>query len=174
MGLSFSYATGGALKGGAREYRAGPWYGSVGGMSQADRWMGEANQRAYGYGSYADEPPRFTTIEQSMTALRQWMGQQLKEYPAVANPMNNQRIRDAMSMLEHELGRSPVKEHLPRALAESEIADMIATAKVTKQSAGSLERPSKRRKIYCTLRRILAMASGRTTISFWILVMLRG
>ena len=128
MSLSFSYATGGALKGGAREYRAGPWYGSVGGMSQADRWMGEANQRAYGYGSYADEPPRFTTIEQSMTALRQWMGQQLKEYPAVANPMNNQRIRDAMSMLEHELGRSPVKEHLPRALAESEIADMIATA----------------------------------------------
>ena len=109
-------------------------------MSQADRWMGEANQRAYGYGSYADEPPRFTTIEQSMTALRQWMGQQLKEYPAVANPMNNQRIRDAMSMLEHELGRSPVKEHLPRALAESEIADMIATAKVTKQSAGSLEK----------------------------------
>jgi hypothetical protein len=68
------------------------------------------------------------------------MGQQLKEYPAVANPMNNHRIRDAMSMLEHELGRSPVKEHLPRELAESEIADLIATAKVTKQSAGSLEK----------------------------------
>jgi hypothetical protein len=54
--------------------------------------MPEGNERAYGYGAYADEAPRFTTIGQKMSALRQWLQRALKDYPSVTNPMHSQRF----------------------------------------------------------------------------------
>ena len=84
--------TGLAKKGGDREYRAGPYYAKLHGQTQAEFLMPEDKERAYGYGSYADEPPRFTTIEQVLSAMRQWLKHALRDYPTVANPLYSQLI----------------------------------------------------------------------------------
>ena len=136
---AFCYATGAAKKGGSREYRNGPWYGTVGGEKQGDRLMPEGKERAFGYGAYANEAPRFTTIEQTMSALRQWMVRALKDYPGVANPMYSERLKEAMAALEGQTARAVVEARLPRTLTEEEVQRMIRTARVTTKAAGSVE-----------------------------------
>ena len=56
-------------KGGRPEYRNGPQYELVQGKPQGDR-MHAKNEKACGYGLYADEPCVYTTIEQKVSALR--------------------------------------------------------------------------------------------------------
>ena len=58
-------------KGGRPEYRNGPQYELVQGKPQGDR-MHAKNEKACGYGLYADEPCVYTTIEQKVSALRMW------------------------------------------------------------------------------------------------------
>jgi integrase len=137
---AFCYATGDAKKGGDREYRNMPWYGTVSGERQGERLMPEGKERAYGHGSYADEPPRFVTIEQYMTAIRQWLSRALKDYPEVANPMLTERLREAMATLEGQTSRAVVESRLPRTLTEEEVQRAIRTARVTVKAAGSAER----------------------------------
>eukprot|EP00966_Prymnesium_polylepis_P140764 3250967-Prymnesium_polylepis.1 len=90
--------------------------------------MPEGKERAYGYGAYANEAPRFTTIEQTMSALRQWLQRALKDYPSVANPLHSQRLREAMASLEGQTSRAVVEARLPRTLTEEEMQRMIRTA----------------------------------------------
>ena len=137
---AYAYSIGKAPKGGSREYRAGPWYGLMGGATQAERLMPEAKERAYGHGAYAAEPPRFTTIEQSLSAMRQWLKRALRDYPTAANPLDSQVVRDVTATLEGDGGRAPVEERLPRALKAEEVRSIIASAHVTVESAGSVER----------------------------------
>ena len=136
---AFCYATGVAKKGGSREYRNGAWYGTVGGERQGNRLMPEGKERAFGYGAYANEAPRFTTIEQTMSALRQWLQRALKDYPGVANPMHSERLKEAMASLEGQTSRAVVEARLPRTLTEEEVQRLIRTACVTPEAAGSVE-----------------------------------
>lgn len=122
---AFAYSKGIAKKGGNREYRAKPWYGKINGGSQATMLMPEGKERAYGYGAFADEPPRYTTIEQYLSALRQWLKEELRDYPLVANPANTKMVREVTRTLEGQQGRAVVEERLPRALSEQEIAGAI-------------------------------------------------
>ena len=115
---AFCYSTGDAKKGGDREYRNMPWYGTVSGERQGERLMPEGKERAYGHGAYAAEPPRFVTIEQYMTAIRQWLSRALKDYPEVANPMLTERLREAKATLEGQTSRAVVDSRLPRTLTE--------------------------------------------------------
>ena len=65
-------------KGGRPEYRNGPQYELVQGKPQGDR-MHAKNEKACGYGLYADEPCVYTTIEQKVSALRMWYDEVLKD-----------------------------------------------------------------------------------------------
>ena len=121
-GWAFAYSKGIAKKGGDRKYRAQPWYGKINGGSQADMLMPKGKERAYGYGAFADEPPRYTTVEQYLSALRQWLKEELRDYPLVANPADTQMVREVTRTLEGQQGRAVVEERLPRALTEQEIA----------------------------------------------------
>ena len=47
----FSYSSGGAPKGGSKEYRAGPWYAKMSGKTQAAQLMSGA-AKAFGFGKY--------------------------------------------------------------------------------------------------------------------------
>ena len=137
---AYAYATGQAKKGGRREYRAGPWYGRMLGKTQDKQLMPEAKEREFGHGAFASEPPRFTTIEQSLCAARQWLKHALRDFPKVANPLETQAIREATANLEAQLGRAPVETRLPRALSKEELRALISSARVTPESAGSLAR----------------------------------
>ena len=122
---AFAYSKGIAKKGGNREYRAQPWYDKINGGSQATMLMPEGKERAYGYGAFADEPPRYTTIEMYLSALRQWLKEELRDYPLVANPANTKMVREVTRTLEGQQGRAVVEERLPRALSQQEIAGAI-------------------------------------------------
>lgn len=98
----FSYSSGGAPKGGSKEYRAGPWYAKMSGKTQAAQLMSGA-AKAFGFGKYADKPPVFTTIEQHVSRLRRWIGDKLKGFPLVANPLLNRRVSEALERLEGQL-----------------------------------------------------------------------
>ena len=84
--------------------------------------MPEGKEWAYGYGAFADEPPRYTTIEQYLSALRMWLQDELRDYPTVANPASTRMVREVTATLEGQQGRAVVEERLPRALNEQEIA----------------------------------------------------
>lgn len=135
---AFAYSTGKAPKGGEPEYRAGPWYGLINGKTQAEILMPEDQRKAYGWGSFAAEPPRYITIEQTFSAMRQWLKRALRDYPTFANPLDSQVVRDITATLESAEGRAPVEVRLPRALSEEEIENVISSARVTAESAGSL------------------------------------
>jgi hypothetical protein len=136
---AFKFANGQVPKGGHPEYRAGPWYSKIGGLTQPERWM-QTKGGKYGYGVRANEPPRYVTIEQNLTGLRRWLKGQLRDFPDVANPLNDIVISELTATLEGDGGRAVVEEYLPRTLTEEEIGGVIATARITKESAGSLER----------------------------------
>ena len=64
-------------------------------MEQGKALMPEAKRRAYGYGSYANESMRFTSIEQYFSAIRQWLK---KPAPRAPSPLRCQaavRLPDA-------------------------------------------------------------------------------
>ena len=58
-------------KGGFPEYRSGPWYKKTFGKEQGELMLA-ANEKAYGHGAHADEPCRFTTVEQKLSGCRRW------------------------------------------------------------------------------------------------------
>ena len=69
---AFRYAMGEIKKGGSREYRNMPWYGSIGlrGKRQGDQLLPPDKERQFGFGAFADQAPRFVYIEQVFSALR--------------------------------------------------------------------------------------------------------
>ena len=132
---AFAYSTGKAPKGGSPEYRAGPWYGLIYGKTQAEICMPEGKRKAYGYGPFAAEPPRFNTIDQTSSAMHQWLKRALNDDPTVANPLDSQVVRDITKTLEGAEGRAPVEARLPRALNEKEIANLISKVHTSPQRA---------------------------------------
>ena len=136
---AYNYCIGNAKKGGRPEYRAQPQYGLRLGQTQ-DKFMPTSKEGKYGHGAFKNEPPRFTTIEQTLSGLRQWLKQQLRNFPRVANPCDAMMVREVTRHLESEVGRAVVEERLPRVLKLEELNGAIACARVTEASAGSLEK----------------------------------
>ena len=91
-------------KGGWVDYRNGPWYKLALGKKQGDL-MASKGQKAFGFGPHANEPCRFTTIEQKISGMRMWYDKQLKD-SCMANPFRNQRVLDLMASLEMQMGRA--------------------------------------------------------------------
>ena len=133
----YAKSTGEAPKGGSKEYRSGPWYAPIRGVAQGEM-LGAA--KVFGFGPYANEPPQFISIEQAISKLRQWLAHKLQHYPGVPNPMHNVRIKQALARLEQSCGRHRVEKRLPRTITEDELKMEIATAHVTKETAGVWER----------------------------------
>eukprot|EP00966_Prymnesium_polylepis_P185913 4309346-Prymnesium_polylepis.2 len=74
-------ASGKVLKGGSREARDKDWYASsLWGRSQAVQLMPLDKQGKYGWGKYKDEPFGLQLIKQHVTALRQWLKEQLQTF----------------------------------------------------------------------------------------------
>ena len=97
-------------KGGRPEYRNGPQYELVQGKQQGDR-MTVKNEKACGYGLFADERCVYTTIEQKVSALRVWYDEVLKD-TSVANPARNVRIENMLKTMARKLGRGG--KHVPK------------------------------------------------------------
>jgi hypothetical protein len=64
-------------KGGRPEYRNGPQYQKSMGKAQGDT-MRDDNKGACGWGAHKDKVPRYTSIEQKVSALRTWYDEVLK------------------------------------------------------------------------------------------------
>ena len=90
-------------KGGWVEYRNGAWYKLSFGMEQGTL-MAARGAKEFGFGPHADQPCRFTTIEQKVSGLRMWYDEQLKNL-GIANPFRNVKLLDVMSSLENTMGR---------------------------------------------------------------------
>ena len=99
-------------KGGWAEYRSGPWYKMRFGHEQGD-FLRADNEKEFGHGAYADQPCRFTTIEQKLSGMRLWYDDKLK-HTSIANPFRNQRLLDLMASLEKQMGRAVA--HKPKML----------------------------------------------------------
>ena len=84
-------------KGGWVEYRNGPWYKLALGKKQGDL-MASKGPKACGFGSHAEQPCRFTTIEQKISGMRMWYEKQLKD-TSLANPFRNYRVLELMGSL---------------------------------------------------------------------------
>ena len=126
--FGFLQAAGEIAKGGRREYRNEPQYRKVHGRTQGEALMPEAKRHAYGYGPYADEAMRFTSIEQYFTAIRQWLTEKLKGYPMIANPALNGYVRDCTKMLARSMGRSRVESHLPATMSVEFVKEVASRA----------------------------------------------
>ena len=101
-------------KGGWVEYRNGAWYKMTLGKEQGTM-MAAKGAKEFGYGPHADQPCRFTTIEQKVSGLRMWYDEQLKNLN-IANPFRNVQLLDVMSSLENTMGRSVA--HKPSMIQE--------------------------------------------------------
>jgi len=162
----FSYSCGGAPKGGRKEYRAGPWYAQISGKTQAAQLMSGA-AKAFGYGKHADKPPVLTTIEQHISKMRQWIGDKLRDFPLVANPMQNMRISEAIERLEGQIGRHRVAERLPRVVSEEEVEATYSTAHVTEETAGTLEKAIEETQNTLYLAKNALLHGERAHDGFW-------
>lgn len=126
--FAFRQAAGDIDKGGRPEYRNGPQYRQVFGKPQGTSQMPEAKRKKHGFGAYSNESMRFTTIEQYLTAIRQWLTEKLKFYPEVANPTMNGFVRDCTKMLERAMGRSRVESHLPATMSVEFVKEVVTRA----------------------------------------------
>ena len=70
------------------------------------------NEKACGYGLFADERCVYTTIEQKVSALRMWYDEVLKVDTSVANPARNVRIENMLKTMARKLGRGG--KHVPK------------------------------------------------------------
>ena len=91
-------------KGGWVEYRNGPWYKLALGKKQGDL-MASKGPKAFGFGSHAEQPCRFTTIEQKISGMCMWYDKQLKD-TSLANLFRNYRVLELMGSLEKQMGRA--------------------------------------------------------------------
>jgi len=126
--FAFRQAAGDIDKGGRPEYRNGPQYRRVFGKPQGTSQMPEAKRKKHGFGAYSNESMRFTTIEQYLTSIRQWLTEKLKFYPEVANPAMNGHVRDCTKMLERAMGRSRVESHLPATMSVEFVKEVVTRA----------------------------------------------
>ena len=126
--FAFRQAAGDIDKGGRPEYRNGPQYRRVFGKPQGTSQMPEAKRKKHGFGPYSNESMRFTTIEQYLTSIRQWLTEKLKHYPEVANPAMNGFVRDCTKMLERAMGRSRVESHLPATMSVEFVKEVVTRA----------------------------------------------
>jgi len=108
-------ASGDVEKGGSRAARAKDWYASpLWGRSQADMFMRDDQKGAFGWGAHKDTPYRMGRIESHVTALRQWLSEQLMEHKSkVVNPMHDGWIDAVMGQLRQEVGCGRVEANLP-------------------------------------------------------------
>ena len=83
----------------------------------------------YGWGPYKELPFRLGRIEQHVTALRQWLQEQLRGFDVqVANPMHDGWVDLAMQHLTREMGRGRVEANLPPMLTDAALGAMVAQA----------------------------------------------
>lgn len=122
--------TGEVEKGGNREARDQEWYASPAwGKSQAAMCMPLEKKGKYGWGPYKDLPYRLGRIEQHVTAMRQWLQEELRraETP-VANPMHDGWVDLAMEHIVRELGRGRDAANLPPILDDEVLEAMVQHA----------------------------------------------
>ena len=114
--------------------QAKDWYASAAwGLSQADMFMPEEKRGKYGWGAYKDLPYRLSRIAQYVTALRQWLQEQLRGFEAkVANPMHDGWVDCVMEHVTRELGRGRVAANLPPVLSDAALNEMVAHTDVSK------------------------------------------
>ena len=120
-------STGEVEKGGSREARGKAWYASpLWGKSQAELCMPEEKKGVYGWGAFKDLPYRLGRIEQHVTALRQWLQEELRRFEKeVTNPMHDGWLDVAMQHLTRELGRGRMTKNLPPVLTDSTLSEMV-------------------------------------------------
>ena len=126
-------STGDVEKGGSREARSKDWYASqLWGKSQAELSMPMDKKGKYGWGVDKDLPYRLDAIKSHVTALRQWLQEQLRGFDkSVANPMHDGWVDAAMQHLTREIGCGRRVEKLPVVLPDATVRAMVKHADVT-------------------------------------------
>ena len=121
------FTTGEVEKGGSRVAREKDWYASpCWGKSQAEMCMPLAKKGKFGWGPHKNLPFRLGIIEQHVSALRQWLQEQLRRFDVpVANPLHDGWVDLAMT---RELGRGRMEDKLPPILEDAVLREVLAHA----------------------------------------------
>ena len=110
----------------------GEGWGAVARRGGRREWWGVADTAysgVYGWGRDKDKPYRLGRIEQTVSALRQWLTEQLLNFDnAPPNPLKDGWIYQAMTNLERELGRQPASSEPPPKLADTVLREMCKHA----------------------------------------------